>query len=148
MIKRDEYEKQIQQETDPTGHVMLLAAALGFKFENGAYVKAGKRAYTRKTATKRPYKRAARAVAAPERTFIQRKRKGPSLPETAYQQIRDLPVGGEVDVTEVVRTFKITFDSLTKRLSTFQWKERQSGRTGVSWRVRRANGRVIIHRAA
>ncbi len=117
-----------------------LALALGFMFEDGAYVKA--------VAPKRPYtKRATKQKTVRE---VKASRAGwHKLPKGMYDSIEALGVGQEVDITEPYRaTVGITFRGIQTRIANFAWKNRMEGTSSAHYAVRRENWRIYAKRTA
>lgn len=136
MIKRDVYEAEQARANDPAvAQVNALAAALGFTFVDGEYVKA-KRTYTKKAAAKTP--------AAPGRPA---KRIGFRIAQEDWDPVRRLTVGQYHDVTELMRRGRLNTEAMQKRLYSIQWAERRNGNPGT-WRVVRRNGLHVIIREA
>jgi hypothetical protein len=136
MIKRTDYDAEQARINDPAVlQVNALAAALGFTFVDGEYVKAT-RTYAKKTPAK-----TATATARPAKRILFR------ITEQEWDAVRNLTVGQYHDVTELMRRGRLNMEAMQKRLYQMQWGARQHGNRGT-WRLVRRNGQNIVIREA
>lgn len=128
MIKAKDYKPEA-----PKSEVMLLAAALGFDFVDGAFVKKDGRK-TRKTGK------------ATVRTGTRRKQRRALDPEF-YDSLFALDIGGVLDATEQQDNIPgLTFRKLRQRISTATWTDNLRHNRHRSFRIYRQDGRTFIER--
>lgn len=130
--------------------INALARFFKLRFEDGEYV-ADRQTRTRIAPVRR--RRAVRrgavaSVVAPAPTRARRHKQSP-LARSVYDTLRNLSVGGELDITEACKAVHCSFDHARTRIGTFQWQLRKAGQTGLRFTVRRGTyGHIIVERTA
>lgn len=134
-----------------TMQLNALALALGFRLNPQTLV------YEPIPKTRAPWGsktrkgRKLRTTAAPTTTAVARttrRARGLELGAQLYANVRALEVGQSLDITDDVKRAAASYDSIVKRIGTFQWKERHDNGTRVSYRVARAHWRITVTRLA
>lgn len=134
MRKREDFEKELKatEEVEDVSRIDALARALGFEFSEGEYVK------RRKDRRGRP-RLAKRVPGVTTRTGARNK-----LKKDVYDSLSSLRAGDRLDVTDAMRTQRISIKQMQTRMYTLAYRIRKEQLRNVVLSVRTDGGRIYV----
>ena len=138
MIKQQDYQQSKAQEP-VNNRIDALAAALGFIFREGLYVKEVK-------VTRRAYSHASTATVA--RKSKRYKKRFQMFPESFYAEVGALQAGHQMEVTNYVRGTNIPFRNVAQRLHSYSYNHVRMGEGLKKFAVTRSEGKIFVTRTA